>query len=96
MLHAYAQDQADWECHLPLILYAYRTAVHTSTEVSPFELMYGRYPQKSPFPLCTAYDPSSYQSQQRAKVALLRDFVETHITEAQHLQRNSYDHRTRA
>ena len=39
-------------------------------------------PQKSPFPLCTAYDPSSYQSQLCAKVAQLRDFVETHITEA--------------
>ena len=26
----------------------------------------------------------------------LRDFVETHITEAQHLHRSSYDHGTRA
>ena len=96
MLRAYAQDQADWECHLPLVLYAYRTAVHTSTRVSLFELMYGRSPQKSPFPPCTAYDPSSYQSQLRAKVAQLRDFGETHITEAQHLQRSSNDHGTRA
>ena len=78
MLRAYAQDQADGERHLPLVLYAYRTAVHTSTGVSPFELMYGRSPQKSPFPPCTAYDPSSYQSQLRAKMAQLRDFVETY------------------
>ena len=93
-LHAYVQDQADWECHLPLVLYAYRTAVHTSTGVSPFELMYGRSPEKSPFPTSTAYDPSSYQSQLQARLAKLRDFVETHLTEAAHRQRNSVGHKT--
>ena len=35
-------------------------------------------------------------AQLRAKVAQLRDFVETYITETQHLQRSSYDHRTPA
>ena len=94
MLRAYVQDQADWECHLPLVLYAYRTAVHTSTGVSPFELMYGRSPEKSPFPTSNAYDPSSYQSQLQAKLAKLRAFVETHLTEAAHQQRNSVGHKT--
>ena len=96
MLRAYVQDQADWECHLPLALYAYCTAVHTSTRVSPFELMYGRSPQKSPFPTSTAYDPSSYQSQLHAKLAKLHDFVETNLAEAAHLQRSSDVHRTQA
>ena len=94
MLRA-VQDQADWECHLPLVLYTYRTVVHTSTGVSPFELMYGRSPEKSPFPTSTAYDPSSYQSQLQAKLAKLHDFVETHFTEAAHRQRNSVGHRHR-
>ena len=49
MLHAYVQEQADWERHLPLVLYAYRTAAHTYTGVSPLELMYGRFPKKPPF-----------------------------------------------
>ena len=42
MLRAYVQQQHDWEPYLPLVLYAYRTAVHAPTGVSPFELMFGR------------------------------------------------------
>ena len=56
--------------------------------------MYGRSPEKSPFPTSTAYDPSSYQSQLQARLAKLRDFVETHLTEAAHRQRNSVGHKT--
>ena len=33
---------------LPLALYAYRTATHTSTGMSPFQLMYGRHPSQIP------------------------------------------------
>ena len=91
MLHAYVYDQANWECHLPLVLHAYRTAVHTS---SSFELMYGRFPQRSPFPASSANEPSSYQSQLHTKLVKLHDFVETHFTEAAHMQRNSDAHKT--
>ena len=34
--------------HLPLALYAYRTATHTSTGMSPFQMMYGRHPSQIP------------------------------------------------
>ena len=39
-------------------------------------------------------DPSSYQSQLQAKLAKLCAFVETHLTEAAHRQRNSVGHKT--
>jgi len=45
LLRAYVQHHNDWEQYLPLVLYAYRTAAHSSTGVSPFELMYGRCAQ---------------------------------------------------
>ena len=48
MLHSYVQQQQDWEQYLPLVLYAYRTAVHASTGVLPFELMFGRQGHKPP------------------------------------------------
>ena len=35
-------QQTDWPCHIPLILLAYRTARHSSTLISPAELLYGR------------------------------------------------------
>ena len=34
LLRTYVDKEYDWEQHLPLALYAYRTAVHTSTGVS--------------------------------------------------------------
>ena len=40
MLRAYVQQHNDWEKYLPLVLYAYRTATHSSTGVSPFELVW--------------------------------------------------------
>lgn len=33
--HNYVDKQSDWERYLPLVLYAYRTSVHSSTGSSP-------------------------------------------------------------
>ena len=41
LLRSYVDKQYDWEQHLPLLLYAYRTASHSSTGVKPFVLMMG-------------------------------------------------------
>ena len=48
MLCAYVLNHTDWEQYLPLVLYAYCTAIHASTGVSPFELMFGRCAHKPP------------------------------------------------
>lgn len=34
LLRCYVDTEDDWECYLPLVLYAYRTAQHSSTGVS--------------------------------------------------------------
>jgi len=90
MLRAYV-DQTDWEQYLPFVLYAYRTAVHRSTGVSPFELMFGRCAHKPPIPSNMAYDATSYQHQLQAKLCKLRDFVETHNSQASMQQKHHYD-----
>ena len=94
LLRTYTETQEEWERYLPFVLFAYRTAVHSSTGVSPFELMFGRSPVQNPFPTQTAYDAVSYQSQLRTKLAQLSDFVEAHLAQAAHKQKTAYDRHT--
>lgn len=37
-----SRRQQDWDCHLPMVLWAYRTAVQDSTKCTPAALMFGR------------------------------------------------------
>ena len=94
MLRAYVDTQDDWERHLLLVLYAYRTAVHASTGVSPFMLMFGRQPQFTDMLPHTGFDPGSYQAHLQEKFAPLRDFVDSKATQAAQQQTTSYDLRS--
>eukprot|EP00731_Ephydatia_muelleri_P031108 Em0022g622a len=39
-----AENQRDWDCHIPKALFAYRTAFHESSVYSPFRVNFGRSP----------------------------------------------------
>ena len=91
LLRSYVETQDEWERYLPLVLFAYRTAVHATTGVSPFVLMFGRSPQISDLSTPTAFDSASYQTQLQAKLAELQDFVECHTTQAASKQKATYD-----
>jgi hypothetical protein len=46
MLAAYSSaQQNNWDLYLPLVLFAYRTSVQSTTGFSPFDLLYGREPR---------------------------------------------------
>ena len=75
-------------------LFAYRTAVHISTGISLFELMYGRSPLRPPIPEAIGYDVASYQSHLHAKMSQLVDFVEGHLADSAHKQKSYYDSNT--
>ena len=85
LLRSFVQSEPDWERYLPLVLYAYRTARHTSTGVSPFQLMFGRHP-KLPETTGGAFETHSYQSHLRAKLAELQDLVTFNTATAAHRQ----------
>ena len=45
MLKHYANEEAiNWDLHIPLLQFAYNTAVHSTTKATPFEIIYGRKP----------------------------------------------------
>ena len=62
LLRCYVESEDDWERYLPLVLYAYRTAQHSSTGASPFQLMFGRPSQSSPVCQPIAFDPNTYSA----------------------------------
>ena len=91
MLRVYVTDQADWERFLPLMLFAYRTSAHSSTGISPFELMFGRSPHFSDLPPISAFDAGTYQCQLRTKLAQLQDLVDASLTQAGARQKHAFD-----
>ena len=76
------------------MLYTYRTATHSSTGVSPYELMFGRCAHKPSLHENTAHDVTSYQDQLRAKLAQLYDFVELNNVQASTHQKRHFDQST--
>ena len=91
LLRTYVEKKEEWEKYLPLALFAYRTTIHHSTGVSPFEMMYGRKPCKDALPSLTGYEVQDYQTMLKDKLAELRDFVEVEITKAAESQRVEYN-----
>ena len=62
---AVVDNEHCWDLHLPTILLAYRTSVHETTGVTPFELMFGRearIPEDAMYsiPSCTSSTPGEY------------------------------------
>ena len=94
LLRSYVEKQSDWEHYLPLVLYAYRTSIHSSTGSSPFMLMYGRLPILTPFSQSPTFDAVSYPAHLRAKMAELKDFVDTNLAAVASHQKASYDQHT--
>ena len=95
-MHTYVEQESDWEKHLPLALYAYRTAVHTSTGTSPYLLMFGRQQDTSLFETPLAFDLSTYQFHFRAKLVKLKDFVDSNLISSAAKQKMFYDRRSSA
>ena len=85
------ENDYEWECYLPLVLYAYRTAVLMSMEVSPFALMFGREPRSTNLLPPVAFDTNSYQDYLQAKLAELQDFVEANTVQAGAAQKIAFD-----
>ena len=94
LLRCYTETEDDWEEFLPLVLYAYHTAIHSSTHVSPFQLMFGRSPAVTPFHCPYKFDTINYASHLKAKLQAMQNFVCTNLTKCAEQQKRQYDRHT--
>ena len=85
------KTQHDWECHLSLVLLAYRTTVHSSTGLSPLGLMFGRASQINTLQPKTAFQPESHQDHLKHKLAEIKGFVKTKVAILPKRQKENYD-----
>ena len=94
LLRCYTDTEDDWEEFLPMVMYAYRTAKHSSTNLSPFELMFGRSPCTVPFQSLNKFDTTSYASYLKAKLHAMQDFVHANLAKSAKQQKQQYDRYT--
>jgi hypothetical protein len=89
--HFVNQEVSDWDIFLPQITYAYNTSVQKSTQLTPFDLIFGRPPK---LPIDVMYElPRDFQFGENYKnrFAESREIAKLHIKEAQDVQRTEYN-----
>ena len=93
-----SENQTDWDLWLGSVLYAYRTAKHSSTGYSPFELVFGRVAKQpvdflipAPKSETPRVSPQRYFSALRDTLEAAREDASKHLRHAQASQKKYYD-----
>ena len=93
LLRSYVDREDDWERHLQLLLYVYRTTKHGNTGLSPYEVLFGYIPsplQLPELPGTVVPDPSEYCTVLKRKLSELREIVDENIVYSAEHQQASY------
>ena len=96
LLRALVEKESDWEEHVQLLLFVYRTTKYSTTKLSPYEILFGQNPASPRLatpPVTTIYDPADYSSQLQGKLLELTEMVEANIVEATIKQKDYYKER---
>ena len=94
LLRSFVDREEDWEKHLQLLLFIYRTTKHATTGLSPHEVLFGcspQVPQMPNLPGPVVPDPEEYCAALKRKLYDLRELVEANIVHSAENQRLSYD-----
>ena len=93
LLRVFTDSRHDWEEHLQLLLFFYRTPRHSSTGLSPYEVLFGNNPPLLHLPFIHTSiipDPSAYSVCLQQKLLELREMVEVNFIEVVDRQRQTY------
>ena len=96
MLSVYASNEKNWDLKLPLLRFADHTSLHSSTQISPFRLTFGREEHVT-LHFMFGPPPGDRLSSKEWVAILQRDLRSTfqlcreHISSAQKRQKANYD-----
>ena len=95
LLHTYTdlEGHGDWEEHLQLLLFAYRTTKHSSTELSPHEVLFGYNPPSLLVPTSNVPEPMDLAKHSTVlckKLLELRELVESNIVVSAYCLQKTY------
>jgi len=93
LLRTLMEKRSNWEDHLQLLLFAYRTTQHSTTKMSPYEVLFGQNPpllQLPCSPTLTFPDPGDYSSQLQQKLAEMYEMVKANLIESAEVQKKNY------
>ncbi|XP_060594144.1 uncharacterized protein LOC132748508 [Ruditapes philippinarum] len=99
-----ASQKQDWKKYVPSLVYAYNSTPHESTNVSPFELMFGRKPKlpiDSMFEQVTEEEETTksvneYIEDLKTRMASTREIVKEFNDKARAKQKEQYDIKAKA
>jgi len=86
-------SKGDWEQHFQVLLFVYHTSKHSSTRLSPYEILFGYNPPSVHFPhlqTTTILDPGEYSSQLKNKLLEIRELVDVNIVRSAGQQQQYY------
>ena len=97
LLRSFVDREEDWEKHLQLLLFIYRTTKHATTGLSPYEVLFGCNPsvlQIPNLPGPVVPDPAEYSAALKRKLYVLRELVEANTVHSAERQQFFYNSST--
>ncbi|CAF1412956.1 unnamed protein product [Adineta steineri] len=88
------RENNNWDEFLAPVVFAYNTGCHSTTQYSPFQLLFGRearLPTEAPLSTFTFRKPNDYYEQLKKSMKLIHQNAHRNITNKQHQYKTRYD-----